>query len=125
MSYARSPRPLCSITIGTRPRPCGSIMRCLVDVKGGWNEPLPPRFRKRTQAALASGGAHQLGEGGGLVLDLDFREHPVDHVALDRRGLELAQALVLLVMPAHHGLGLLVSLCGLGDQRLDLFGARA
>ncbi len=24
MSYARSPRPDCSITIGTSPRPCGS-----------------------------------------------------------------------------------------------------
>ena len=26
MSYARSPRPLCSITIGIRPRPCGALM---------------------------------------------------------------------------------------------------
>ncbi len=47
MSYARSPRPLCSITIGIRPSPLGSSMRVFFPceceaVRAGVRFPLSP-----------------------------------------------------------------------------------
>ena len=141
MSYARSPRPLCSMTIGTRPRPCGSSMggvpAHVVDGRstrrtGSWRQdgtaaarqgPVASRSsagRRRCSPRVASprDGAHQR---------LERRRH-VDHLracrAPSRRRcarpprLEVGKPLGLLVMPADDGVGLLVRLRGLLDARL-------
>src|SRR5574337_160688 len=89
MSYARSPRPLCSITIGIRPSPFGcSIVRLL-----------------RLFAPAGSAGparAHHGVETRRLVGNGRAREDPVDHVLLQHRRLEITEALGFFVMPGRR-----------------------
>src|SRR6185437_2763265 len=114
MSYARSPRPLCSITIGIRPSPLGSS---IVRLRQWFVRALPAR------SAVAARPHHGI-EGRRLVGHRRACEDPVDDVLLEHGGLEVAEALGLLVMPAYHGLRLLVGLRMLVHEFPDLLGPR-
>src|SRR4249920_1752649 len=104
MSYARSPRPLCSITIGIRPRPVGScILRLLM-----WC---------RLQCAMVSpcymgstcGRFHKRCETCRAVLDPGPLQRPADDVVFDRGEFEVVQALGLLIVPADDRVRLFVA----------------
>src|SRR4051812_45888498 len=68
--------------------------------------------------------SHEGLERRGYIFHLRLAEHPLDHVVLDGHRFEIGEALGLLVVPAHHGLGLLVRLRDLLHHRLDLFRLR-
>src|SRR5579862_720677 len=131
MSYARSPRPLCSITIGIRPRPWGSSMRLLSSMnetagKRRWPRtkkmgPRHPCVKRRPATGLCGPArSHYLLERHRPIGDLRARHDPVDDVLLEHHRLEVTKPLGLLVMPAHHRLRLLVSLRGFGHDRPHL-----
>src|SRR3954470_21262291 len=104
MSYARSPRPLCSITIGIRPRPLGSM-----GVLGKTSCGVSPRSaaapRRQSDSYVmayrplsTARRAHQFPEGGRLLVDLGSTEHPLDDISFDCQRFEFVQALRLLIV---------------------------
>src|SRR5690348_17413984 len=123
MSYARSPRPLCSITIGMRPSPRGSsallsLMVCSFTLPSQFAAARAVRDRSRRRRL------HQREERRRLVLHIRPLKRPVDDVAFDRPHFVFVQPLRLLVMPADHRVGLLEALRRFLDERAYLLGAR-
>src|SRR5574343_811572 len=103
MSYARSPRPLCSTTIGTRPKACGSqllalsifmsaLVCCLLVVFETFVV-----FATVPRLLLLT---HQFIKNGSLVGNLGLAENPGDHVVFDGDAFDFLQALRLSVVPA-------------------------
>src|SRR5438552_3298515 len=126
MSYARSPRPLCSITIGIKPSPFGSSFQPLLIVCSPASlDALSATFEKKLPGAPSRGRRlHQCRESYRLIGYSRALQHPVDHVAFDRPYLVFVQAIGLLVMPPDHRLRLLETLCRFLDQCPDLFRSR-
>src|SRR6185437_16797240 len=100
----RSPRPLCSITIGIRPRPLGSSMKwgLVVRVNRSAGRLFRPRavekgrwdFDYRSSSAGWQS-AHQLLERDRLVGHFRARDNPVDDILLERHRFEIPQPLGL------------------------------
>src|SRR5574343_836385 len=118
MSKVCSPRPLCSMTIGTIPSAWGSrwlalfmSMSAVPQISGKAESPEAIPLLLLT---------HQLVEGDGLVGDLDLAEHPADDVVFDGDGFDVVQALRLGVVPAHDFFRLLVGLGHFFDQGTHL-----
>src|SRR5574343_773443 len=101
MSYARSPRPLCSTTIGTRPRACGSQLLALSIFMSALVCCALVTFKTfvvfatRSRLLLL---AHQFIKNGSLVGNLGLDQHPRDYVVLDGDAFDFLQALRLSVV---------------------------
>src|SRR5215470_17590992 len=95
MSYARSPRPLCSMTIGTIPSPCGSAASARAGIPVLLFIAESPCRASRPLA----GAAHQLIKRDGCVDDLRMLEHPTRYVVLQRRAFKVGQALAVRKVP--------------------------
>src|SRR5258706_4741941 len=121
MSYARSPRPLCSITIGIKPSPLGSsalslLIRLLTRLNCPPFEAAAGASRRRR--------LHQCRKLRRLIIHLGALQCPVDDVAFDRPDLVFVQPVGLLVVPADHRIRLLEALRRLLDECADLLWTR-
>src|SRR5574340_1704200 len=105
MSYARSPRPLCSMTMGMRPSPRGSSALISLIVNSALL-----KLGRRYRSALRRLRLHQSQERRRLILDRGPLQNPIDDVAFDRAHLVFVQAGRILVVPPDHCLGLLEAL---------------
>src|SRR5574343_511896 len=124
MSYARSPRPLCSTTIGTRPKACGSKLLALSIFMSAllccWLVVFKTIVVFSTMSRLLFL-AHQFVKSDGLVGHLGLAQHERNHVVLDRHAFHFLQALRLSVVPANDFFRLLVAGSIFLDQGTNLF----
>src|SRR5512145_1594779 len=104
MSYARSPRPLCSTTMGTRPKACGSqlfalsiFMSALLVLPSLVTFETFVVFATRSRLLLL---AHQFIKNCGLFGHFCFAQYPLDHIVFNRHPFNFLKALRLGVVPA-------------------------
>ena len=100
------------MTIGTMPRPCGSIVA------------LDLTYVLITGVSHFAFVPHQLVKLNRRIDDLCASEHPVRYVVLKRNGFKLGKPLAIRQVPVNHILRLFIALCNLLDQLADLVGAR-
>src|SRR4029078_11984543 len=112
MSYARSPRPDCSITIGMRPRPLGSSMSSSTSC------------RMNPAIWLALLGPHQIIEVGGRFFHLHLPHRPFYDVVLHHERLDFRQSGRVAVVPPDQLVRLLEALRVGLDRLADLLGLR-
>src|ERR1700722_12235625 len=84
MSYERSPREVCSTTMGTRFNPRSFIERCPIGIA-------VPCFNSSVSFCLAE--ARELPEARGLVDDLHLCDRPVQRLILEGGGFQLLHRL--------------------------------
>src|ERR1700694_1092219 len=124
MSYARSPRPLCSITIGIKPSPFGSSFQPLLIVRApAWLTHCPLHLTV-ARARSSRRRLHQRRESCRLILDPCALQYPLDHIAFDRTHLVFVQPVGLLIMPPDHRFRQFETLGGFLDQHPDLLRSR-
>src|ERR1700683_5190265 len=85
MSYERSPREVCSTTMGTRFKPRSFMGFVLMGMCASWG-----RLRPVSTILSKTG---ELAKARGLVDDLHLRQCPVERLILQRRRLELLHGL--------------------------------
>src|SRR5215469_4344667 len=97
MSNARSPRAVCSMTIGTMVFICVSMRSLIVVSSTQVSSPaLVVRFRLRAiissrRRLVLFAGAQQIGRGDRLVRHLGHLDYEIDHLVLEQRGPQLRQ----------------------------------
>src|ERR1700722_11893728 len=108
MSYARSPRAVCSTTIGTK-LSARVVMECR-PLRMSRSKPRTPIRRSEDstgpfQDVCCESGlkVHELFESRTLVVHLSMREHPVHHLVLQCQTLHLAHRIRVLQIGAFHG----------------------